>query len=176
MRQDRLSCHTYFPVSILYKSIAGCYRSVRVADGPITARCRFIKNAILTWQRLHGLVLAPTLKDKHLGKSCYQTKTFTYTFQVIIMSCSRSRNIWQLHESKSSCLVYIFQFFVIAEPITGFWKRNILNKSLMRPNWPKLASVAQTLRTSAVFRLVSVFSVLKGHSILTLFYIEVHKL
>ena len=32
------------PVSILYKSIAGCYRPVRVADGPITAHYRFIKN------------------------------------------------------------------------------------------------------------------------------------
>ena len=32
------------PVSILHKSIAGRYRPVRVADGPITARCRFIKN------------------------------------------------------------------------------------------------------------------------------------
>ena len=31
--------------SILYKSIAGRYRPVRVADGPITARYRFIKNA-----------------------------------------------------------------------------------------------------------------------------------
>ena len=35
------------PESILYKSIAGRYRPVRVADGPITARNRFIKNA--TW-------------------------------------------------------------------------------------------------------------------------------
>ena len=34
-----------FPVSILYKSIAGRYRPVRVADGLITARYRFIKNA-----------------------------------------------------------------------------------------------------------------------------------
>ena len=33
------------PVSILYKSIAGRYWPVRVADEPITARCRFIKNA-----------------------------------------------------------------------------------------------------------------------------------
>ena len=33
------------PVSILHKSIAGRYRPVWVADGPITARCRFIKNA-----------------------------------------------------------------------------------------------------------------------------------
>ena len=34
-----------YPVSIPHKSIAGRYRPVRVADGPITARCRFIKNA-----------------------------------------------------------------------------------------------------------------------------------
>ena len=36
------------PVSILHKSIAGRYRPVRVADGPITDRCRFIKNA--SWE------------------------------------------------------------------------------------------------------------------------------
>ena len=36
---------TINPVSILYKAIAGRYRPVRVADGPITARYRFIKNA-----------------------------------------------------------------------------------------------------------------------------------
>ena len=35
-------------VSILYKSIAGRYRPVRVADGPITARYRFIKNT--SWE------------------------------------------------------------------------------------------------------------------------------
>ena len=39
-----------FPVSILYKSIAVRYRPVRVADGPITARYRFIKNA--SWVKL----------------------------------------------------------------------------------------------------------------------------
>ena len=33
------------PVSILHKSKPGRYRPVRVADGPKTARCRFIKNA-----------------------------------------------------------------------------------------------------------------------------------
>ena len=40
---------SYFPVSILYKSKTGRYRPVRVADGPITARYRFIKNAIGVW-------------------------------------------------------------------------------------------------------------------------------
>ena len=44
----RIKTETHFPVSILHKSIAGCYRPVRVADGPITARCRFIKNA--SWE------------------------------------------------------------------------------------------------------------------------------
>ena len=37
--------YSNIPVSILHKSIVGRYRPVRVADGPITARCRFIKNA-----------------------------------------------------------------------------------------------------------------------------------
>ena len=36
-----LSMQSFNPVSILYKSIAGRYRPVRVADGPITARYRF---------------------------------------------------------------------------------------------------------------------------------------
>ena len=35
----------HYPVSILCKHIASRYRPVRVADGPITARYRFIKNA-----------------------------------------------------------------------------------------------------------------------------------
>ena len=34
----------------LHKSIAGRYQPVREADGPITARCRFIKNA--SWEHL----------------------------------------------------------------------------------------------------------------------------
>ena len=45
------------PVSILYKSIAGRYRPVRVADGPITARYRFRKNVltilILKFEQVH---------------------------------------------------------------------------------------------------------------------------
>ena len=34
--------YSYSLVSILYKSIASRYRPVRLADGPITARCRFM--------------------------------------------------------------------------------------------------------------------------------------
>ena len=33
------------PASILHKCILGRYRPVRIADGPIKARYRFIKNA-----------------------------------------------------------------------------------------------------------------------------------
>ena len=44
-------CHNHeaqsHAVSILYKSIADRYRPVRVADGPMTARHRVIKNASL---------------------------------------------------------------------------------------------------------------------------------
>ena len=39
------SKHSSAFLSILYKSIADRYRPVRVADGPITARYRFVKNA-----------------------------------------------------------------------------------------------------------------------------------
>ena len=47
------------PVSILYKSIADCYRPVRVADGPITARYRFIKNAswdVAMWSEMIKII------------------------------------------------------------------------------------------------------------------------
>ena len=40
-----LQYETTIPASIFYKSISDRYRPVRVADGPITARYRFIKNA-----------------------------------------------------------------------------------------------------------------------------------
>ena len=48
------------PVSILYKSIAGCYRPVSYPDGPITARYRFIKNASWVYvPRVSGSVKNP---------------------------------------------------------------------------------------------------------------------
>ena len=42
-------CLRSYPINILYKSIAGRYRLVRVVDRPITARYRFIKNT--SWVR-----------------------------------------------------------------------------------------------------------------------------
>ena len=55
-----------YPVSILYKSTAGRYRPVRVADRPITARCRFIKNA--SW------VKTAVVTIMSLGKLCIKYK------------------------------------------------------------------------------------------------------
>ena len=58
------SQNSVIPVRILYKSTAGRYRPVRVADGPITARYRFIKNAI--WD-VHGNIrLAPVFSQWRL--------------------------------------------------------------------------------------------------------------
>ena len=58
------------PVSILYKSIAGRYRPVRVADGPITARYRFIKNA--GWEAVRGMKLKLSRNDHKISlyKNC----------------------------------------------------------------------------------------------------------
>ena len=53
------------PVSILYKSIVGRYRPVRVADGPITARYRFIKNASWEWGRQPLKKMTTTLASQH---------------------------------------------------------------------------------------------------------------
>ena len=49
-----------YPVSMLYKSTAGCFRPVSYPDRPITARCRFIKNASWVWKRV--------LKAWHAGQ------------------------------------------------------------------------------------------------------------
>ena len=40
------------PKIILHRSIAGRYRPVKLADGPITARCRVIKNA--SWDQTYA--------------------------------------------------------------------------------------------------------------------------
>ena len=50
----------FIPVSILRKSISGRHRPVRVADGPMTVRCRFTKNA--RWDSsAQNIDLAPTI-------------------------------------------------------------------------------------------------------------------
>ena len=65
-------CAFRIPVSILYKSIAGRYRPVRVADGLITARYRFIKNA--------SLDVIETTKSKLFPKETNCMKCQTHYF------------------------------------------------------------------------------------------------
>ena len=104
-----------FPVSILYKSIAGRYRPVRVADGPITVRYRFIKNASWvclfmssTFQSNMALVLSLFLPhlffrynskamSRGIGISCLHIHIFTdfcstskieYLFRCLIFTLS----------------------------------------------------------------------------------------
>ena len=53
------SSEAIYPVKFLYKSIAGRYRPVRVADGPIMARYRFIKNTswvVSSWMLLYTVM------------------------------------------------------------------------------------------------------------------------
>ena len=54
---------TAYPVSIPHKSIAGRYRPVRVPDGPITARYRFMKNA--SWVESRNLFAKKTNVPQH---------------------------------------------------------------------------------------------------------------
>ena len=58
---------TWHPVSILHKCTAGRYRPVRVADGPIIACCRFIKNA--SWALLCLIYLCKQCKSRWDGSS-----------------------------------------------------------------------------------------------------------
>ena len=53
------------PVSILHRSIAGRNRPVRLADGPIMARCRFIKNT--SWE----IIRLEEWELRSKSSSCY---------------------------------------------------------------------------------------------------------
>ena len=65
---DLSSRERRLPISSLYNSIAGHYRPVRVADGPIMVRCRFIKNA--SW----ATILTVTWKNSP-PKQCSKKST-----------------------------------------------------------------------------------------------------
>ena len=62
------------PTSILYKSTAGCYRPVSYPDGPIMARCRFIKNAY--WEARPRSIVLRTNQRKHgVNSNCSGLRT-----------------------------------------------------------------------------------------------------
>ena len=59
-------------VSILHKSLACRYRPVRVADGPITTSCRFIKNAC--WVEALILICTYFILEANYGACLSETK------------------------------------------------------------------------------------------------------
>ena len=65
--------------SILYKSTAGRNRPVRVADGPITARCRFMKNAY--WEEKVAHMQRRTATEEESGNG--QKKTYWDGFKLV---------------------------------------------------------------------------------------------
>ena len=77
-----------YPVSILYKSITGRY--YRVADGPITARCRFIKNA--SWVNC--------LQKIKVNKRYRIRKTRRYIYIKMFLFCFFSSNVVLCLEKK----------------------------------------------------------------------------
>ena len=54
--KTRVCTSCVYPVSILYKSVAGRYRPVSYPDGPITVRYRFIKNASWGTSSVKGFI------------------------------------------------------------------------------------------------------------------------
>ena len=67
------------PVSILYKSIAGRYRPIKLADGPIMALYRFIKNA--SWENFGSTSL--------LSKTCQMQR-----LRLVYDSALSDRCLW----------------------------------------------------------------------------------
>ena len=71
------SCVSHDPANILYKYIADRYRLVRVADGPITARYRFIENA--SWGALLSKSVLVVFEDVVFFDMSHHVAT-NYTF------------------------------------------------------------------------------------------------
>ena len=75
---------TLYPSSILYKSIAGRYRPVRVADGPITARYRFKKNAywvyVLSDQKTSKIVFSKFPQGRRFATAYFTFRENNYIY------------------------------------------------------------------------------------------------
>ena len=88
--KGRNTCINPF-TSILHKSIAGRYRPFKVADGPITARHRFIKNASWTWAcwtricpAFANSVAPDQLASSKASRSGSALFVFQYVFFVVV--------------------------------------------------------------------------------------------
>ena len=106
--RTRTGEETNNPVSILYKSTAGRYRSIRVADGPITARYRFIKNAY--WEDSPGF--GPQLQE-----TSHDSRRFLVSL-CIISSLLLIRTLESLFSASCTCLIETtLKMFVLASSV-----------------------------------------------------------
>ena len=94
----------HLPVSILYKSIASRYRSVRLADGPITARYRFIKNA--SWTE--------TICSEQIYGDIFKDETYGYGSRYIL------ENLWSLYPTVTWDSIS-FNYFGETETLHRIW-------------------------------------------------------
>ena len=91
------------PVSILYKFIAGCYWPIRVADRPIMARYRFIKNA--SWEGLSEIfwdIRTSTYQIYRIEEKINQTTTI-HKWLCSLTPEIRWRYIEKIVEKRKNC-------------------------------------------------------------------------
>ena len=82
------------PVSILYKSIVGQCRSVSYPDRPITARYRFIKNAIweVSSQIKHRPKKVTCISPISAPEKCSQTSSISTVILIFKYKCQETRD------------------------------------------------------------------------------------
>ena len=111
-----------YPVSILYKYVAVRYRPIKVADGPITVRSRFIKNAswvkrlLVLWQIYMKIDLRSRLFG-HVG--CCKCLYFLMDGRLI----------------QTDSTIFWFCFVLYIQRIPIFW--NILGETFTLCSWNK---------------------------------------
>ena len=102
-----------YPASILYKSIAGRYRPVRVADGPITACYRFIKKANWVYMGI------PRKRHNH-GRQHYKAKSRGRMTRNDIAHKPESKSHFHLDYRGPVCFFLVAWLQVAIEPFALF--------------------------------------------------------
>ena len=93
-------------ISILHKSIAGRYRPIRVAEGAITARFRFIENA--RWGKgFHFLIILIT-RVAIVSDNTFEKYWFQYIKDIKFYCISGYRFV-QLRHVRVICLGYMYE-------------------------------------------------------------------
>ena len=139
------------PASILYKSIAGRYRPVRVADGPITARYRFIKNAY--WGTAKWLVFR-LFYFARISTICNPVCDYRFTlYSWLSLSRLRLFRITAYLEVKIWYLVFKYDNLTISNKI--LWKREeIAPKESNFSSFPEYFQYISNIRNKITYSFV----------------------